>query len=122
MAKRSLIDVKPVADTGMNLTDSAAAKLHELMLAEGEKSVALRVAVRAGGGSGFTYEMYFDGEIGDDDIVRERNGVKLVVDPASAQHVQGATLDFKDGGLSGSGFAIDNPNVSRTCGCGNSFS
>lgn len=122
MAKRSLIDVKPVADTGMNLTDSAAEKLQELMLAEGEGVQALRVAVNPGGCSGFTYEMYFDSEIADDDIVRERNGVKLVVDPASAQHVAGATLDFKDGGLNGAGFAIDNPNVSRTCGCGNSFS
>jgi len=122
VAKRSLIDVKPVADTGMNLTDSAAEKLQELMLAEGEGVQALRVAVNPGGCSGFTYEMYFDSEIADDDIVRERNGVKLVVDPASAQHVAGATLDFKDGGLNGAGFAIDNPNVSRTCGCGNSFS
>ncbi|MFN8105496.1 MAG: iron-sulfur cluster insertion protein ErpA [Acidimicrobiia bacterium] len=122
MAKRSLIDVKPVADTGMNLTEAAAGKLHELMLAEGEEALALRVAVKPGGCSGFSYEMYFDGEIADDDIVRERNGVKLVVDPASAQHVAGATLDFKDGGLDGSGFAIDNPNVSRTCGCGSSFS
>ncbi|MBX7160171.1 MAG: iron-sulfur cluster insertion protein ErpA [Acidimicrobiia bacterium] len=106
----------------MNLTDSAAEKLQELMLAEGEGVQALRVAVNPGGCSGFTYEMYFDSEIADDDIVRERNGVKLVVDPASAQHVAGATLDFKDGGLNGAGFAIDNPNVSRTCGCGNSFS
>lgn len=122
MAKRSLIAVKPVADTGMNLTDSAAEKLQELMLAEGGESLALRVAVRPGGCSGYTYEMYFDGEIADDDIVRERNGVKLIVDPASATHVAGATLDFKDGGLTGAGFAIDNPNVSRSCGCGNSFS
>lgn len=122
MAKRSLIDVKPVADMGMNLTESAAEKLQELMLAEGEEGLALRVAVRPGGCSGFTYEMYFDGDIADDDIVRERNGVKLIVDPASASHVAGATLDFKDGGLTGAGFAIENPNVSRSCGCGNSFS
>lgn len=122
MTKKSLISVNAVADEGMNLTEAAAGKLAELIAAEEEEGLALRVAVRPGGCSGFTYEMYFDSEISDDDIVRERNGIRLVVDPASATHVKGATLDFSDGGLSGAGFSIDNPNVSRSCGCGNSFS
>jgi iron-sulfur cluster insertion protein len=107
---------------GMLLTDAAAAKVRELIDAEGEPGLALRVAVRPGGCSGFTYEMFFDTEVAADDIVTEHGGVRLLVDPASAPHLNGATLDFKDSGLQGAGFAIDNPNVSRSCGCGNSFS
>ncbi len=85
--------------------------------------LALRVAVRPGGCSGFSYEMFFDGDIADDDTTAEYQGgsVRVVVDPASAQLLVGATLDYKDG-LDQSGFAITNPNASRTCGCGQSFS
>ncbi|HEY4606131.1 MAG TPA: iron-sulfur cluster assembly accessory protein, partial [Acidimicrobiia bacterium] len=67
------------------------------------------------------YEMYFDSQIDATDIVEEFGGVRVVVDPESAVMVKGSTLDYKDG-LMGAGFSIDNPNVSRTCGCGNSFS
>lgn len=103
------------------LTPGAASKVAALIAAEGDSSLALRVAVRPGGCSGFSYEMFFDGDIADDDIVKDFDGVKVVTDPASAGMLKGATLDYKDA-LQGGGFSIDNPNAQRTCGCGNSFS
>ena len=108
----------------ITLTDSATSKVRELLDAEGAEDLALRVAVRPGGCSGFSYEMFFDGEFADDDTqvqFGEASSVKVVVDAASAQLLEGATLDYKDG-LDQSGFAITNPNASRTCGCGQSFS
>ena len=105
----------------ITVTDSAATKVRELLDQEGEE-LALRVAVRPGGCSGFSYEMFFDGEIADDDVSSEQaNGVKVVVDPTSATMLTGATLDYKDG-LQQTGFSIDNPNAQRSCGCGQSFS
>lgn len=103
------------------LTDAAAAKVKALVEAEGQPDLALRVAVRPGGCSGFQYEMFFDSEIAADDLTTEQSDVKVVVDPASATHLEGATLDYKDG-LMEAGFTINNPGVSRSCGCGQSFS
>ena len=105
----------------ITLTDTATAKVKELIDAEGMPELALRVAVRPGGCSGFSYEMFFDSDIADDDMATEFGEVRVVVDPASAQLLTGATLDYKDG-LNQSGFSINNPNASRTCGCGQSFS
>jgi len=105
----------------ITLTDSAAAKVRELISAEGGPGLALRVAVRPGGCSGFSYEMYFDGDIAEDDLESTFGDVRVVVDPASAQLLTGAKLDYKDG-LQQAGFAIDNPNAQRSCGCGQSFS
>jgi iron-sulfur cluster assembly accessory protein len=106
----------------ITLTDTAASKVKELLDAEGAAELALRVAVRPGGCSGFSYEMFFDGDIAtDDELANYGDAVKVVVDPASAQLLQGATLDYKNG-LDESGFSITNPNASRTCGCGQSFS
>ena len=108
----------------ITLTDSATTKVRQLLDAEGAEDLALRVAVRPGGCSGFSYEMFFDGEVADDDTQAqfgETLSVSVIVDPASAQLLEGATLDYKDG-LDESGFAITNPNASRTCGCGQSFS
>ena len=104
------------------LTDVAAQKVAELIAAENvDEVLALRVAVKPGGCSGFNYDMFFDSEFADDDIVSEFSGVKVAVDPASADLLTGSTLDFADG-LQGAGFHITNPNATRTCGCGNSFS
>jgi len=103
------------------LSTAAAAKVAELIAAEGDTSLALRLGVRAGGCSGFQYEMYFDGQIEDNDVVTETDGVKLVLDEQSAGMLRGATVDYKEQGLQGSGFAIDNPNQQRSCGCGESF-
>lgn len=105
----------------VDLTETAVAKVRELIAAEEEQGLALRMAVRPGGCSGFSYEMYFDAEVDDNDIVEEFDDVRVLVDPQSAEMVRGATLDYKEG-LMGAGFAIDNPNVTRSCGCGNSFS
>jgi iron-sulfur cluster insertion protein len=105
----------------ITLTDTAASKVKELLDAEGEPELALRVAVRPGGCSGYSYEMFFDGDVATDDELAEFSGVKVIVDPSSAQLLNGATLDYKDG-LQNAGFAIDNPNATRSCGCGQSFS
>jgi iron-sulfur cluster assembly protein/iron-sulfur cluster insertion protein len=105
----------------VTLTDTAVSKVGELIAAEGEEALALRMAVRPGGCSGFSYEMFFDAEIEAADIVEEFGDVKVVVDPQSAERLRGSTLDYRDG-LMGAGFAIDNPNVTKSCGCGNSFS
>ena len=103
------------------LTDTASTKVKELLQAEGQPELFLRVAVRPGGCSGFSYEMFFDSERADDDLATDYGDVTVVVDPASAQYLSGASLDYKDG-LQGAGFTIDNPNAQRTCGCGQSFS
>jgi iron-sulfur cluster assembly accessory protein len=104
------------------MTDAAAAKVKTLIEAEASPDdLALRVAVRPGGCSGFSYEMFFDADVASDDVQIEHDGVKVVIDPASQQMLKGATLDFKDG-LQGAGFAINNPNAQRSCGCGQSFS
>ena len=103
------------------LTDNAAVKVKDLITQEGNDELMLRVAVRPGGCSGFSYEMFFDTDKDGDDLITEYSGVKVVVDPSSAQLLTGATLDYSDG-LQGAGFAIDNPNAQKTCGCGNSFS
>jgi iron-sulfur cluster assembly protein/iron-sulfur cluster insertion protein len=103
------------------LTEIATTKVRELLDAEGQPELSLRVAVRPGGCSGLSYEMFFDSERAPDDIENVYGDVRVVVDPASAQYLEGASLDYKDG-LQGNGFTINNPNAQRTCGCGQSFS
>ena len=107
--------------TLVTLTQGAAVKIGNLMAQEpaGEAEV-LRVAVQGGGCSGFEYALGFDrgAQAGDHEL--EFHGVKVVVDPFSAPYLQGATIDFLEG-LQESGFKIDNPNVSASCGCGHSF-
>jgi iron-sulfur cluster assembly protein/iron-sulfur cluster insertion protein len=107
--------------TPVILTDNAAVKVANLLAQEGNDALALRVAVRPGGCSGYSYEMFFDSEVADDDLVAEQSGVRVVVDTASAELLKGSTLDYTDG-LQDAGFHISNPNASRTCGCGSSFS
>ena len=104
----------------ITLTDTAADKVQQLIAAEGDDALALRVAVRPGGCSGFSYEMFFDSETDAEDVSEASGAIKVVSDPSSAQLLDGATLDYKDG--LESGFAITNPNAQRTCGCGSSFS
>ena len=105
----------------ITLTDDATTKVGELIAGEGDDNLALRVAVRPGGCSGFSYEMFFDTERADDDLEVNFGEIRVVVDPSSAQLLEGATLDYKDG-LNEAGFSIDHPNAQRTCGCGQSFS
>src|SRR5689334_5672438 len=105
----------------ITVTESASTKVKELIEAEGNPDLFLRVAVRPGGCSGYSYEMYFDSDLDAEDEAAEFGGIRVVVDPASAQLLKGASLDYKDG-LQGAGFAINNPNATRSCGCGQSFS
>src|SRR5262245_19120886 len=109
------------ASTVFTLTDAAADKVKTLIEAEGNSELVLRVAVRPGGCSGLSYEMFFDTDVAIEDVRTEHGGVSVVIDPASAQHLGGASLDYKDG-LQGAGFSIQNPNATRSCGCGQSFS
>jgi iron-sulfur cluster assembly accessory protein len=106
----------------ITLTDIATGKIADLLADEpGSESLALRVAVKPGGCSGYSYDMFFDTEIASDDLVWTSGAVKVVVDPESAELIKGATLDYNDG-LQGAGFHITNPNATKTCGCGSSFS
>ena len=105
----------------LTLTDTASTKVKQLIDAEGNPELVLRVAVRPGGCSGLSYEMFFDTDVSADDVASEYGDVKVVVDPASSQYLAGASLDYKDG-LQEAGFTINNPNTTRTCGCGQSFS
>lgn len=101
-------------------TDSAAAKVKDLLLEEGNPELKLRVFVQGGGCSGFQYGFTFDEAVNDDDTVLDKNGVQLLVDPMSFQYLVGAEIDYKDD-LEGSQFVIRNPNANTTCGCGSSF-
>ena len=105
----------------ITLTEKATTKVGELIAAEDEAGMSLRVTARPGGCSGNSYEMYFDTETAADDVEVVFGAVRVVVDPSSAQLLEGATLDYKDG-LNEAGFSIDNPNAQHTCGCGQSVS
>jgi iron-sulfur cluster assembly protein len=108
-------------DSLITLTESAARKIKELSGEEpaGEAEV-LRIAIQGGGCSGFQYALGFDRGSQDGDHEIEAHGVRVVVDPFSAPYLKGAEIDFVDA-LMGAGFAINNPNVVASCGCGSSF-
>ncbi len=107
----------------ITITDTAAVKVKQLLAAEGATDLALRVVVRPGGCCGFSYEMFFDGDVAGDDETLIFGGVRVVVDQASSQLLVGASLEYSDGlGVQDASFKINNPNSSRTCGCGNSSS
>ena len=102
-------------------TDSAAAKVKELIDEEGNPELKLRVFVQGGGCSGFQYGFTFDEAVNDDDMQMVKNGVTLLIDAMSLQYLSGAEIDYKEG-LEGAQFVIKNPNAQTTCGCGSSFS
>ncbi len=102
--------------TPLVFTDSAAAKVADLIAEEGNPELKLRVFVQGGGCSGFQYGFTFD-----DDTLFEKNGVTLLVDSMSFQYLVGAEIDYKED-INGSQFVIKNPNAQTTCGCGSSFS
>ena len=102
-------------------TDSAADKVREILVEEGNADMKLRVYVTGGGCSGFQYGFAFEEKAGEDDTIVTKNGVDMVVDPASFQYLAGAEIDYQEG-LEGSRFIIKNPNATTTCGCGSSFS
>jgi len=102
-------------------SDNAASKVRELILEEGNPNLQLRIYVSGGGCSGFQYGFAFEEAAGNEDVVIEKQGVRVLVDPVSLQYLSGAEVDFQDG-LDGSRFVIKNPNAKSTCGCGSSFS
>jgi iron-sulfur cluster insertion protein len=102
-------------------TDSAAAKVADLIAEEGNAELKLRVFVQGGGCSGFQYGFTFDDAVNEDDTLFEKNGVTLLVDSMSFQYLVGAEIDYKED-INGSQFVIKNPNAQTTCGCGSSFS
>jgi iron-sulfur cluster insertion protein len=104
----------------VTVTDTAARKIQDLKLEEGKPDWGLRLRVVGGGCSGFSYELGWEDAAAEDDQVVESAGVKVFVDPQSAQYVTGAEVDYVEG-LYGSGFSIKNPNAKGSCGCGHSF-
>ncbi|MDP9084834.1 MAG: iron-sulfur cluster insertion protein ErpA [Pseudomonadota bacterium] len=120
-ASMALGDLAPPPPNVLVFTDAAAGKVGELILAESNPNLKLRVFVSGGGCSGFQYGFTFDEKIEDGDFCVENQGVQLLVDPMSAQYLMGAEIDYKDD-LQGAQFVIRNPNAKTTCGCGSSFS
>lgn len=106
----------------IEVTDTAKAQVEKLMAEQGHAPGSfVRVGVKGGGCSGLSYVLDFDTETKADDKVFEDKGVKVVVDKKSFLYLVGTKLDFS-GGLNGKGFQFVNPNATRTCGCGESFS
>lgn len=119
----------PTLTSGVAFTDSAAAKVYELITEEGNPNLKLRAFITGGGCSGFQYGFTFDETINDDDMVIEKtikadeadSSVQLLIDAMSFQYLQGAEIDYQED-LQGAQFIIRNPNAKTTCGCGSSFS
>ena len=117
-----IVQIASSASPAVSLTPPAVEKVRELLDSETDgEDWSLRIAVRPGGCSGFSYEMFFDADVNEDDWQEAFEGVKVVVDSASIKLLRGSALDYKDG-LMDAGFVFNNPNVSSSCGCGNSFS
>jgi iron-sulfur cluster assembly accessory protein len=104
----------------VDLTQVAASKVKSLLEQEGRDDLRLRIAVQPGGCSGLVYQLYFDERSLDGDLVRDFDGVEVVVDRMSAPYLEGASIDFADT-IEKQGFTIDNPNAQGSCACGDSF-
>jgi iron-sulfur cluster insertion protein len=102
-------------------TDSAVAKVADLIAEEGNPDLKLRVFVQGGGCSGFQYGFTFDEAVNEDDTLVTKGNVTLLIDSMSFQYLVGAEIDYKED-INGSQFVIKNPNATTTCGCGSSFS
>jgi iron-sulfur cluster assembly protein len=104
----------------LNITDLAASELKRIVAKKGNPDLALRVFVSPGGCSGLSYGMAFEESPGDDDVVIEKEGVRLVVDEVSLMYIDGSEIDYVDA-LMGGGFTVYNPNAVKSCSCGHSF-
>ncbi len=113
--------LNPVASADLKFSDAAASKVKTLIEEEGNPRLNLRVFVQGGGCSGFQYGFTFDEKVNDEDLVIEKNGVSMVIDPMSLEYLSGAEVDYQES-LEGSMFVVNNPNATTTCGCGSSFS
>jgi len=115
------VDLQAAPPVPLVFTDSAAAKVKDLLAEEGNPELKLRVFVQGGGCSGFQYGFEFDENRAEDDLAVQTSGVTLLVDPLSLQYLMGAEVDYTES-LTGAQFVIRNPNAKTTCGCGSSFS
>ncbi|MFC4450501.1 HesB/IscA family protein [Halorussus aquaticus] len=117
-------DTAPDGDSATEIEVTEGAAEQALALLEGEELdtgiAGLRLFVQQGGCAGLSYGMRFDEEPEDDDTVYEHHGLRVFVDPASMNYIEGSVVDYEDG-LQGAGFHVDNPNVVSECGCGESF-
>jgi iron-sulfur cluster assembly protein len=110
-----------IVNDEISLTEKAAAEVKRLMAEESiPETYGLRVSVRGGGCSGFSYVMGFDDGPKEADKVVDAHGLRVFVDPKSLFYISGTVLDFSEG-LNGKGFVFKNPQAARTCGCGSSF-
>jgi len=106
----------------ISITDRAIAEVERIVSEQSlPDETVLRVGVKGGGCSGFSYSLGFDASVQETDQIFEANGVKVVCDPKSFLYLNGTQLDFEES-LMGRGFKFGNPNASKTCGCGESFS
>lgn len=105
----------------IKISDSAKERLLHLLESQDKENEYVRVGVESGGCSGLSYKLDFDNTKKDDDELIEDNGICLLINKKSFLYLVGTTLEFSDG-LNGKGFVFNNPNASRTCGCGESFS
>lgn len=104
----------------ITISDTASEKIKEMLEEEGTPDMFLRLGVKEGGCSGFSYGMGFDDEVNAGDQTMEMKGIKVVVDGDSVKYLNGLIIDFKESAMGG-GFTIENPNATVTCGCGSSF-
>lgn len=105
----------------ITLSESAVKQIKRIREDENKPDGGLRVAVVGGGCSGMSYKLEFQNEPQANDKIFEQDGIKVFVDPKSFLYIKGLTLDYQ-GGLNGTGFSFKNPNASKSCGCGTSFS
>ncbi len=105
---------------GIEITQAAVEKVKELMKKQGVTGFSLRIEVKPGGCAGYSYDFSLDDEVKGDDIAIQKNELKVVVDPASAEALKGAVIDYVES-LNRSGFKVDNPNAHAVCSCGSSF-
>ena len=118
-----VVNLDKIKITMIKVSDTASKKIIAMMQEDGfDASIDfVRVGVKSGGCSGLSYDLKFDKGIGENDKVFEDNNVKIAVEKKSFLYLAGTILEFS-GGLNGKGFVFNNPNASRTCGCGESFS
>lgn len=102
------------------LTETAAKKITDLRLEEGKPEWGLRIRVVGGGCSGMSYELGWEDQAAEGDNVIESHGIKVYVDTQSARYLAGSEIDYVDNAMLGAGFAVKNPNVKSSCGCGQS--
>ncbi len=113
-------ETAPEVASSVLLTETAIAKVRQLITSEGRDDLKLRVAVQPGGCSGLRYQLYFDDRSLDGDAVTDYDGVGVVVDRMSVPYLSGASIDFVDT-IEKQGFTIDNPQAQGSCACGDSF-